>query len=75
MATNRVELLEDEITEVIGGAMTFYTNGILEVDNIGTYTYTEGAKDRINAIRYQHRDWSLQQVLDEACNQNVIARI
>ena len=66
----RVELNEENVENVVGGAFNFYydAQGVKScfVDGVGDFSCTVEATDRLSALKLQHkRDrWTAQQYVD-----------
>ncbi len=73
--TKRVELKEQDLENVVGGAFNFYydANGAkrCDVDNVGDYACSADARDRLTALKIQHRAdrWSAAQYTEALINE------
>jgi len=73
----RIELNEQNLEDVVGGAFNFYydpnNNGARScyVDNVGNFTCTAEARDRLTALKLEHKKdhWSAQQYVNVLVNE------
>lgn len=67
---NHLELNEQDLELVIGGAFTYNTEAdgtmTCRVDHVGTFYCTDNAKDKISAYILTHKNATLQDVVDYA---------
>ena len=70
MASERIQLSEEELEDVVGGAFNFYYNDdgayACYVDGIGRFQCNSRARDRYTALKLQHKKdrWTAQQYID-----------
>ena len=68
---NRIELNEQDMANVVGGAYNFYydLNGArrCDVDNVGDFACDAEASDRLTALKLLHRGqgWNAQMYVDQ----------
>ena len=70
MANDRIQLSEEDIENVVGGAFNFFYNDqgayACYVDGVGRFECNSQARDRLTALKLQHKKdrWTAQQYVD-----------